>query len=808
MPLVSQDLRYAFRILGKTPAATAVALIALALGTGTSTAIFSVVDAVLLKPLPFQDPGQLLVIWEKSPVRNLRHMYVASSNFWEWSHTSASISRMAAIQDTAITLTGGPNGHVDPEEVKAERVSADLFPLLGVQAIVGRTFLPEEDQPGHTSFVLLSHELWQRRFASDRAITGKAIRLRDRPFTVVGVLPAGFSLLEPGVELWVPLGLNPGDPRTFNARTLKVIARMKPGVTIQQADRELDTIGARLEAANRQLNAGFRPSLFPIREELSGKTRQPLLIVSGAVGLLLVMACANVASLLLARGASRSKEMAVRFALGASRFRIAGQLLTESVLLSLAGGVAGLLIARLAIALVRHFGPESIPQLRDVTMDGRVFLFALALAVATGILFGILPAIYQSSVDLNSALTETSRGGTASRSGRAMRGALVVAEVSLAVVVLIAAGLLVRSFLRLRAVNPGFQPSGLLTMRLPLVGGRNGAPDRRVAFIHQALDRLSALPGVQNAAAVTSLPLTGLDVGTTFAVDGRPAPPADQRPQALMRYISGSYFPTMGIPLVSGRTFSDADNAQSPPVLLINQTLARRFFNGQNPIGQRLILDTLSSRVAEIVGVVGNVNQEKVVGEDWPMIYNAYSQLPPPYIVLAARTARDPLAMSPAAQREIHQLDPDQAVADVRSMQDVMDRAVAEPRFDTAILAFLAAVAFVLAAVGIYGVISYDVTDRTHELGIRMALGAQRSHVFGLIVGFGARLAALGIVLGLAGAFLLTRLMASMLYSVNPTDFYTFATISLSLAAVAVAASYIPSRRAMALDPVVALRHE
>ncbi len=808
MPLVSRDLRHAVRISGKTPAATAVALVALALGIGASAAIFSVVDAVLLKPLPFSDPGELLVIWEKSPVRHLRRMYVANANFWEWSRQSHTIARMAAVVEAPITLTGGPNGHIDPEELKAERVSADLFPLLGVQAIVGRTFRPEEDQPGRTSFVLLSHSLWQRRFGGDPAIAGKSIRLRDRPFTVTGVLPAGFTLLEPGVDLWVPFGLNPADPRAMSARTMRVVARMKPGVTLAEADREMDAIGARLEASNKSLNAGFRPSLFSLREELSGSTRQPLLVLSGAVGMLLLMACANVASLLLARGASRRKEIALRFAMGASRGRIVAQLLTESLVLALAGGLCGIVVARLAIALVRRFGPQSIPQLRDVALDGRVLLFALAVAVATGLVFGILPALHISGSGLNSVLSETSRGGTTSRAGRALRSTLVVAEVALAVLVLIGSGLLVRSFLRLRAVDPGFQPANLLTLRLPLVGGRNSALDRRIPFIHQALARVSALPGVQSAAVVTSLPLTGLDVGTIFAIDGQPAPPSDQRPHAPLRYISGSYFATMGIPLIAGRTFADADTPQSPPVIVVNQTLARRFFPGENPLGRRLVLDSLSSRVAEIVGVAGNVNQEKIVGEDWPMIYTPYTQLPPPYVVLAARTLRAPLSLASAAAREIHQLDSDQAVADVRTMQDVMDRAVAEPRFDTAILAFLAAVAFVLSAVGIYGVISYDVSDRTHELGIRMALGADRRQVLGLIVGQGARLSAIGIVIGLSAALVLTRLMASMLYSVKPTDSYTFAVISLSLALVAVAASYIPSRRAMAVDPVEALRHE
>ena len=808
MPLVSQDLRYGARILGRTRSTTAIALVALALGIGTATAIFSVLDAVLLKPLPFRDPQQLVVILEKGSVRKLHKMFVARSNFWEWRRQSRAFSDMAAIQEAQINLTGGPNGHIEPEELKAERVSAGLFPLLGVQAIVGRTFQPEEDQPGHTFFALLGHNLWQRRFGGDGSIAGKSIRLGSQSFTVVGVLPAGFSLLEPGVELWLPLGLNPNDARTFGARSLKVIGRLKPGVSLEQADREMDTIGSRLEAANKALNAGFRPSLFPLREELSGETREPLAVLSGAVGLLLLMACANVASLLLARGASRRKEIAVRFAMGASRGRIVKQLLSESLVLSLAGGLLGVGVARLGIALVHRIGPASIPQLGSVAIDGRVLLFALVAALATGMLFGILPAIANSGIDLNAALSETSRGGTANRGGRVMRGALVIAEVALAVVVLIAAGLLVRSFLRLRAVNTGFRPEGVLTMRVPLLGGRNGSRARSAPFIHQVLESLSGVPGVASAAAINSLPLTGLSVGTTIEVAGVPAPPPDQRPLTLVRYVSGSYFATVGIPLIAGRTFSDADKPESPPVVIVNQALVRRYFGGDNPIGRHLTLDAMTPGEAEVVGIVGDVKQEKMVEESWPTLYNPYTQWPPASVIVTLRTAGAPLSLALPAERVIHQLDPDQPVTDVRIMQDVVDSAVAAPRFAAAILAFLAAVAFMLAAVGIYGVISYDVSDRTHELGIRMALGAERWHVLRLIVGHGARLAALGIAIGLGVALVLTRLMASMLYGVSPTDFYIFATISLALGAVALAASYIPSRRAMALDPMVALRHE
>ncbi|SPE35746.1 conserved membrane hypothetical protein [Candidatus Sulfopaludibacter sp. SbA3] len=808
MHLVGQDVRHGARILGKTPAFTVTALLALALGIGTTTAIFSVVDAVLLKPLPFRDAQQILVIFEKSPAHNLYRMYVARSNFWEWRRQSATLSGMAAIQEAQINLMGGPNGRIEPEELKAERVSAGLFSLLGVQAKVGRTFLPEEDQAGHANFALLSYSLWQRRFGGDSAIAGKTIRLRDQSYTVAGVLPAGFSVLQPDVDLYVPLVLNPNDPRSFSARSLNVIARLKSESSLEQARTEMDTIGSRLEQANPALNSGWRPNLFPIREELVGKTRQPLLVLSGAVGLLLVMACANVASLLLARGASRRKEIAIRFALGATRGRVVAQLIWESLRLSLAGGMLGMAVAWLGIALVQRFGPAGIPQLREVAMDIHLFQVALLVSVATGILFGILPAILTSGIDLNAVLAETSRGGTASRKGRAIRGALVVGEVALAVLVLIGAGLLVRSFVRLRAVNPGFRPEGVLTLRVPLQGGRNGSRERSTPFVHQALESLSGLPGVQSAAVVSSLPLAGLGVGTTISVAGQPAPPLDQRPLTLVRYISGSYFSTMGIPLLAGRTFSDADTPQSPPVVVVSQSLARRFFGGEDPIGQHLILDAMTPGQAEVAGVVGDVKQEKMADEERLTIYNPYTQWPPAYVVMTLRAMGEPGSLRLAAEQAIHRIDPDQVVTDVRTMQEVVNSAVSEPRFDTAILAFLAAVAFVLAAVGIYGVISYDVSERTHELGIRMALGAQRGDIFRLVVGHGARLAALGIMIGLAAALRLTRLMVSMLYGVGRTDFYTFASIALSLAVVALAASYLPSRRAMAVDPMVALRNE
>jgi putative ABC transport system permease protein len=808
MASLARDLRHGARLLWKAPGFTTVALAALALGMGATGAIFSVVDAVLLRPLPFRDPQRLLAIWESNPAQNLKDLFVTPSDFLEWRNQSRALEALAALEDVHANLTAGPNGYIEPEELRAERVTANLFPLLGVQPVVGRAFSSDEDQPGRADYALLSHSLWQRRFGGDPSIAGKAIRLRDRSYTVVGVLPAGFSVLDPAVDVWIPLGLDPHDARTAGSHFLIVIARLKPGVGVDRARTEMDIIGSRLEQANPALDKGWRPALVPLREELVGDVRPALLVLLAAVGFLLAMACVNVANLLLARSAARQKEIAIRTALGAGRGRIVAQLLSESVLLALAGGALGLALARGVVALVARLGPASIPRLAEARIDARLFLFALGVSLATGILFGIAPAIHISGANLNAALTEVGRGGTTGRSGRVVRSALVAAEVALAVVVLIGAGLLMRSFVGLRSADPGFQPAGLLTLRVPLAGGRNAAPDRRIAFFQQVADRVAALPGVRAVGAVNGLPLTGLGGGSTFTVDGRPAPPLDQRPVALLRSATSAYFRAMGIPLLAGRGLAESDTSQAPPVIVVNQTLARRFWPAGNPIGGRLVVDALNGRVAEIVGVVADVKPERIESQDWPTIYSPYPQAPVAAMTMVVRTAQPPLSLASAVEREVRQLDPNQPVAEMRSMEQVVDRAVAGARFNTVLLAVFAEIAFLLAAVGIYGVISCDVSERTHEIGIRVALGAQPGDVLKLVVGHGARLAAYGIAAGLAAAFALTRLMASMLYGVKATDAYTFAAIPVLLGAVALAASYLPSRRALALDPVTALRHE
>ena len=805
MQLIARDLRHAVHLFRQSPGVTLVSLVALALGMGAATAIFSVADAVLLKPLGFREPERLLVVWEKNPAQNKLRMFAAAGNFLGWRSQSHALESTGAFQDVHVNLSGGPKGPIEAEELAAQRVSAGLFPLLGVQPLVGRGFSPEEDQPGRTNFALLSYSLWQRRFSGDRSIAGQTIRLRDQSYTVVGVLPPGVQILDRAADVWIPLGLDSSDPRTLRSRFLTVIGRLRPGATLPQAQAELDTIGGRLELADPALNRGWRPNLFPMREELTGSVRQPLLILMGAVGFLLLIACVNVANLLLARGAARSREFAVRVAMGASRARIVFQLLAESLTLALTGGILGLLLAWGGVGLLTRLGSATIPRLAEARLDWRVFLFALAVSAVTGVLFGLAPALQVSTANPHAALIEGGRGSTATRRSRLLRNSLVVAEVALASLVLIGAGLLMRSFVRLRAADPGFQPSNLLTLRLPL--SPNAPIERRAALLNQLAGRIAVLPGVRSVGAVNNLPLTGLGVGTTFAVDGRPAPPPEQRPMGLLRGATPDYFRTMAIPLVSGRFFTESDTGQSPPRIIVNQALARRFWPEASPIGGRLVLDP-AGRIAEIVGVVGDVKPVRLDGDDWPTIYSPYPQTNFNIMVMVVRTAVPPEALASSVERAVHQSDPNQPVADMRPMDAVVDRAVSTARFHTVVLAVFAQIAFLLAATGIYGVVSYDVSRRTSEIGIRISLGAQPRDVLRLILGQCARLAALGIVLGLAGAFALTRLMTSMLFDVKPTDAYSFAVSSLLLGAVALVAGYLPSRRAMALHPAAALRHE
>jgi putative ABC transport system permease protein len=803
MQSVVRDLRYAVRLFLQSPGFTLVALAALALGLGAATAIFSVVDAVLFKP-PYPQADRLLVLWEQNPSQNQFKLLVGGGNFLAWRDQSRTLDALAAWQEAHLNLTAGPNGHVDAEEIPALRVTAGLLPLLGVQPVVGRLFLPEEDRPGRSDTALLSYGLW-RRLGADRAIAGKSIRLNDKTYTVIGVLPAGFRVLMSPADVWIPLGLDPADARTAHSRFLMSIARMRPGVSLQQVRAELNTIGDRQEQADPQFNRGWRPSAFALRDELSGPMEQPLRVLAGAVGLLLLMACVNVANLLLARGNARRREIAIRMALGAGRGRVVGQLLAESVLLSLAGGVLGLLLAWGAIELVAHVGPASIPRLADARLDWRLFLFAFAISIASGVLFGLAPAIQGSGSNLSTALLEGGRGRTAARSARLLRNGLVVAEIALAVLVLIGATLLIRSFVRLRGSDLGFQPSGVLTMRLPLAGARNNTALRRIAFLQQAEEKVAALPGMKAVSAVDTLPLGGFGFAATFAVEGRPVP--DDKPIGLVRGVTPGYFRTMALPLLEGRDFSPADNRESQFVMVVSRNVARRFWPQGGAVGSWLVLDP-NARRAQIVGVVGDVKPEKIDGDEWLTLYCPYMQNAFMTMTLVMRSALPADAALTSAARAIRQLEPDQPVADPKPMDSVIDSVVAGTRFNTVLLAIFAQIAFLLAAVGVYGVVSYDVSQRTAEIGLRLALGAQRADVLRLVLTQAGALAACGIAAGLAAAWGLTRLMTGMLYRVAPTDPYTFVAIPMLLGAVVLVAGYLPSRRAMALDPALALRHE
>ena len=803
---LARDLRSGVRQLRKAPGFTVIALITLALGVGATTAIFSVVDAVLWKPLPFRDAGRVIIIWERNAAHNRSRMVVAPLNFREW-QSARSLEGVAALMDGHQSLTGGPYGALDPEEIRLELFTSAMFPLLGVQPVIGRAFGPDEERPGHANFALLSHALWERKFGADPSILGKSIHLRDQSYVVLGVMPPRFAVLNPDVDLWLPLSVDWNDPRVMSGRVLTVIARLKKGVTLQQARVELQALGDRGEQTNPVLNAGWRPSPFPFSDELLGKVEEPLLVLLAAVGLLLLMTCANVANLLLARAYTRSKEIAVRAAMGARRARIAGQLLIEGLLLSMLGGVLGTMLAAVGVKALVRLGSRQIPRLSGTGVDTRLLLISVMVSVATGVLFGLAPALLGSRTDLLASLREGGRAGTMSRSGRIIRQLLVAAQVALAVVVMIGSGLLIRSFERLREVIPGFPPAGLLTCRLPFAASFD-TPARRVAFLRDLTARVQSLPGVRAVGSINTLPLTGFGGGSSFAVDGRPAPPQDQRPIALVRRVDEGYFRAIGIPLVAGRAFTEADSPQSPQVAIINQTLARRFWPQGNAVGGRLIVDYDGAVTCEIVGVVGDVKPERIDAAEWPTIYRPFRQRTILTMVMVARTAGEPMALAQALTRTVHQMEPTQVVADLRPMDAVMDQALAEARFQTVVLGLFALVAFTLSSVGIYGLISYDVTERTRELGIRLALGAEAPHILRLVLGQGARLAAYGIAAGLAASFGLTRLMAGMLYGVRPADASTFAGIALLLGVVALLASYLPSRRAMALDAVIALRHE
>jgi putative ABC transport system permease protein len=787
-------------------------LLTLALGIGANTAIFSVVEAVLLRALPYRNADRVVLLWENNRLRNRPHNVVNPGNFLDWRDQSKSFDEMAAFIDQRYNFTGVG----EPEEVPAQSATPNLFGLLGVEAALGRTFTPEDVKSGREDVVVISHGLWQRRFGGAPDVIGRSINLDGTSATVIGVMPPDFkwfikenSLSGKPAELWTPMTLAEQQRATRRGRYLSAVARLAPGVSLQQAQSEMNTIGARLEGQYANLNTGWGVTLVPVRDQLAGEIKPALLVLLGAVGFVLLIACVNVANLLLARAAGRYKELAVRAALGAGRRRIVRQLLTESLLLAILGGALGLLLARWCLDLLVALSPPNLIGAGQVTVNLPVLLFTLAVSLVTGIIFGLVPALEASRLNLSESLKESSRGNVGGTRGRRVRDALVIAEIGLALVLLVGAGLMVRSFMRLQAVNPGFDAKNLLTMRVMLPSTKYPDAGRQVQFFRQAVERISTLPGVRSASAVSALPFADLGAATSFTIVGRPAPAAGDKPVTDVRVADENYFRTMNIPIVSGRTFTESEATEDRKVAVVNEAMVRKYFPGENPIGKRIIVNMAAEPgPTEIIGVVGDARYDKLEGDLRPMVYWTPPQLPYSSMTLVIRAANNPEGLAAAAAREIQGIDKDQPISDVRTMESWIAESVARARFGTLLLSAFAAAALILAAVGIYGVISYSVSRRRNEIGIRLALGAQARDVLQLVLRQGMTLVFAGMGLGLLGALALTRVLSSLLYGVSATDPTTFAAIALLLAGVSLVACYIPARRATRVDPNDALRYE
>ena len=797
-----QDLRYAVRILWQQPGFTLVAIITLAIGIGANTAIFSVVNSILLRPLPYKEPSRLVQIWETWPPGSSYTGSVSPNNFFDWRHQAKSFEDLTVYWTWLFTLTGTN----EPTEVPGSKVSPNFFALLGVTPELGRTFLPDEDRGEKQHVVVISHGFWQRHFGGRVDVIGQTLKLDDDTFHIVGVLGPDFRETEmvgehSYSELWVPLPINPGT-NMRRSHYLKAIGRLKAGVTLTQARAEMTSIARQLEEAYPDTNRDRGVNLVPLHEQITGNIRRALLVLQFATVFVLLIACSNVANLLLARIAAREKEMAIRGALGASRWQLVRLLLTESLTLAIISGTAGLLLAWCGVTLLVWTAPVSIPRLDEIGLDGRVIVFTLATSLLTVLIFGLLPAWQSARTNLNETLKASGRN--VSR-GPGLRGILVVAEIALMLVLLVGSGLLLRSLFRMQHVDLGFNHQDLLTMRVSLLESKYRDAGQVTNFYQQLLARIEKIPGVASAGLTSSPPMIKLNnMSTGFEIEGQPLDPG-RAPVARFGVVSPDYFTAMSIALIGGRTFNDYDTRENAPVVIINDNFARRNFPNGDAIGKKV---TVGRTKREIVGVVRNIKHDSPTDEEEQRIYAPHAQASFGTVMLVIRATTDPNKLVSAASQAVWEGDPDAAVSTVATMDQVLSDAISRPRFNAVLLGIFSVIALLLGTVGIYGVISYIVSQSTREIGIRIALGAQLKDVLKLVLSQGLKLTIVGIGLGIVGALALVRLIKSLLFGVTAHDPVTFISVSAVLFAVAVIACLIPARRATRVDPLVALRYE
>lgn len=800
-----QDLRFGLRMLLKSPGLTAVAILSLIIGIGATSAIFSVVNNVVLRPLPYRDSGRLVRLWHNKPAAGMTKMPVSAGNVNIWRNQAQSFEDVAVFHATNAVITGDG----EPERISGASVSYNLLPMLGYQPVIGRGFQPEDNHPGGEDVVILSDKLWRLQFDGDPAVLGRSITFdHTRNVTVIGVMPPEADFPEES-QFWLPERVLAAD--SHGMRRLTVIARLTPGVTAQKAQDEISLINQQLKLQLPDDYQDWEAEVKPLRDSIVGDVSSTLLLLFGAVVFVLLIACANVSNLLLARATARQKEMAMRSALGASRWRLLRQMLTESILLALLGGAGGVLLAYCAVKGLIALNPPDVPRLSNVNVDFSVLLFTLFTTLVTGVLFGLAPSLHASKPDLNNALKEAAASGGGGRLWRRrfkLRDVLVVSQTALAVVLLAGAGLLIKSFVRLQQVELGFKPTNVITITLSPPFNRLPKTYRKSDYYLRLTESLQTMTGVEAAAVTTSAPTAGAFMNVPFLVAGRAQPSNIETQRAFLTVVSPDYFRVVGNPLKAGRLFSADDNESSPPVAIINETMARRYFAGEDPVGQRLAFKGEGDRPLEIVGVVADLKQFGLDVENKPGFYQPYRQNEVMFMTLVARTTADPGLMIPALRSRILEADKFTAITRVRTLNQLISDSVAQPRFYTLLLTIFAGVALTLAALGIYGVVAYSVSQRTHEIGIRVALGAGASRILRLVVGRGLMLVLGGVGLGLAGAFALTRLMTGLLFEVNATDPAVFVVIALLPVAVALAASLIPARKAIRVDPMVALRYE